>query len=163
MFIQEFITPAMACSGISIGSYVRKGNILLGESDYVDVERLLIEFDDEETAQNFERALMNDVACVIIDEDTSLDAAPEDLRNEFLLCESAGNKNRLEEILDELWEDYVIKPYNTEPRETSGIKRVAVMHDGGGSAYGFKGMELELREWMRSHGFPDNDWNLNIA
>jgi len=160
MFIQEFITPAMACSGISIGSYVRKGNILLCESDYVDVERLLIEFDDEETAQNFERALMNDVACVIIDEDTSLDAAPEDLRNEFLLCESAGNKNRLEEILDELWEDYVIKPYNTEPRETSGIKRIA---DGGGSAYGFKGMELELREWMRSHGFPDNDWNLNIA
>ena len=160
MFIQEFITPAMACSGISIGSYVRKGNILLCESDYVDVERLLIEFDDEETAQHFELALMDDVACVIIDEDTSLDAASEDLRDEFLLCEAAGNKNRLEEILDELWEDYVIKPYNTEPRETSGIKRIA---DGGGSAYGFKGMELELREWMRSHGFPDNDWNLNIA
>lgn len=163
MFIKEFITPAMACSGISIGSYVRKGNVLLCESDYVDVERLLIEFDDEETAQHFERALMNDVASVIIDEDTSLDAAPEDLRDEFLLCEAAGNKNRLEEILDELWEDYGIKPYNTEPRETSGIKRVAVMHDDGVSAYGFEGMESELREWMRSHGFPDNDWNLNIA
>ena len=40
MFIKEFNTPAMACSGISIGSYVRKGNILLCESDYVDVERL---------------------------------------------------------------------------------------------------------------------------
>jgi hypothetical protein len=37
------------------------------------------------------------------------------------------------------------------------------MHDDGVSAYGFEGMESELREWMRSHGFPDNDWNLNIA
>jgi len=29
MLIEEFITPVMACSGISIGSAVRKGNILL--------------------------------------------------------------------------------------------------------------------------------------
>ena len=51
MYIKEFITPAMACSGVSIGSAVRKGNVLLCESDDVDVERILIEFDDEETAQ----------------------------------------------------------------------------------------------------------------
>jgi hypothetical protein len=163
MFIKEFITPAMACSGISIGSYVRKGSVLLCESDYVDVERLLIEFDDEETAQHFERALVSGNACVIIDEDISLDAAPEELRDEFLLCEAAGNKSRLEELLDELWEEYGIKPYSNEPRETSGTKRIAVMHVDGVSAYGFKGMESELRKWMLAHGYPDTDWNLNIA
>jgi hypothetical protein len=163
MYIKEFITPAMVCSGISIGSCVRKGNVLLCESDYVDVERLLIEFDDDETAQHFERALERDDAYVIIDEDTSLDAAPEELRNEFLLCEAAGNKTRLEEVLDELWEEYGINPYKNDPRETSGIKRIAVMHDDGVSAYGFKGMESALREWMRSHGFPDTSWNLNVA
>jgi hypothetical protein len=161
MYIKEFNTPAMACSGVSIGSTVRKGNVLLCESNDVDVERILIEFEDKETAQHFERALENDAACVIIDEDTSLDAAPEELRDEFLLCEAAGNKSRLEEILDELWEEYGISPYKKQERETSGIKRIAVMHDDGVSAYGFKGMESALREWMTAHGFPETTWNLN--
>jgi hypothetical protein len=37
------------------------------------------------------------------------------------------------------------------------------MHDDGVSAYGFKGMESALREWMSFHGFPVTTWNLNIA
>jgi hypothetical protein len=57
MYIEEFITPAMACSGVSIGSVVRKGAVLLCESDDVDIERIVIEFDDEEIAQDFERAM----------------------------------------------------------------------------------------------------------
>jgi hypothetical protein len=164
MYIEEFITPAMACSGVSIGSVVRKGAVLLCESDDVDIERIVIEFDDEEIAQDFERAMENDAARIIIDEDTSLDAAPEDLRNEYLLCKAAGNKERLEELLDELWEEYGINPKKEdERRETSGIKRIAVMHDTGVSAYGFLGMESALREWMTKHGFPVEDWNLHVA
>jgi hypothetical protein len=159
MYIEEFITPAMACSGVSIGSAVRKETILLCESDDVDIERILIEFDDEETAQDFERALEDNAACIIIDEDTSLDAAPEELRNEYLLCQAAGNKKRQ----DELWEEYGINPEKDEPRETSGIKRIAIMHDTGVSAYGFHGMESALREWMAAHGFPVTDWNLNVC
>ena len=163
MYIEEFITPAMACSGVSIGSAVRKGTVLLCESDDVDIERILIEFDDEETARDFERALEDNAACIIIDEDTSLDAAPEELRNEYLLCQAAGNKKRQEELLDELWEEYGINPEKDEPRETSGIKRIAVMHDTGVSAYGFQGMESALREWMAAHGFPVTNWNLNVC
>ena len=163
MYIDEFITPAMACSGVSIGSAIRKGTILLCESDDVDIERILIEFEDEETARYFETTLEDNKARIVIDEDTSLDAAPEDLRNEFLLCEAAGNKKRLEELLDELWEEYGITPFKNKPRETSGIKRIAVMHDTGVSAYGFKGMESELREWMTAHGFDVQDWNLRVS
>jgi hypothetical protein len=44
MYIEEFITPAMACSGVSIGSAVRRGTVLLCESDDVDIERILIVF-----------------------------------------------------------------------------------------------------------------------
>jgi hypothetical protein len=163
MYIDEFITPAMACSGVSIGSAVRKGTVVLCESDDVDIERLIIEFEDEETARYFEATLEENKARIVIDEDTSLDAAPEDLRNEFLLCEAAGNKKRLEELLDELWEEYGITPYKNKPRETSGIKRIAVMHDTGVSAYGFKGMESALREWMMAHGFDVQDWNLRVS
>ncbi|MCE0499514.1 MAG: hypothetical protein LV481_16360 [Methylacidiphilales bacterium] len=163
MYIEEFITPAMACSGVSIGSVVRKGNVLLCESDDVDIERIMIEFEDEEIAQDFERALENNAARIIIDEDTSLDAAPEELRNEYLLCEAAGNQERLEELHKELWEEYGIHPDKDEPRKTSGIKRIAVMHDTGVSAYGFRGMESALREWMKAHGFPVTDWNLRVC
>jgi hypothetical protein len=163
MYIEEFITPAMACSGVSIGSAVRRGTVLLCESDDVDIERILIEFDDEDAARYFEAALENDVARIIIDEDTSLEAAPEDLRNEYLLCDAAGNKERLEELHKELWEEYGIHPDRDEPRETSGIKRIAVMHDTGVSAYGFKGLEAALREWMTAHGFDVQDWNLRIC
>jgi hypothetical protein len=49
------------------------------------------------------------------------------------------------------------KPQNPPARETSGIKRLAIMHDHGVNAFGFKGREKELERWMAENGFNSSD------
>jgi hypothetical protein len=131
-------------------------------SDDVTVERILIEFEDEDAAKAFEDSL-EDRARIVIDEDTSLERAPVFLQNRYWHYLEIGNEKRLHQLITILWERYGIDPDSNRPRETSGIIRIAVMHDHGVSAYGFHGMEDDLRKWMRSHGFPVTDWNLNVS
>ena len=162
MYIHDFRTPAFACSGVPIETVIRKKSVLLCTSDGVYLERILIEFEDEDTAKAFEDSL-EDRARIVIDEDTSLERAPAFLQNRYWHYSEIGNEKRLNQLITILWERYGIDPNPHRPRETSGIIRIAVMHDHGVSAYGFHGMEDDLRKWMRSHGFPVTDWNLNIS
>lgn len=162
MYIDEFRTPAFACSGVPIEAVIRKGSVLLCVTDGVDVERILIEFEDEDTARAFEASLENG-ASIVIDEDTSLERAPVFLQSRYWHYLETGNEKRLNQLLTILWERYGIDPDSDRVRETSGIVRIAVMHDDGVSAYGFHGMEDALRKWMCAHDFPVTDWNLNIC
>lgn len=162
MYIDEFRTPAFACSGAPIETVIRKESVLLCVTDGVDVERILIEFEDEDTAIAFEASL-EEGASIVIDEDTSLERAPAFLQNRYWHYLETGNEKRLNQLITILWERYGIDPDPERPRETSGIIRIAVMHDTGVSAYGFHGMEADLRKWMHAHGFPVTDWNLNIS
>ena len=57
-------------------------------------------------------------------------------------------------MLTVLWEDYGIHGENPPLRETSGIKRLAIMHDDGVNTFGFKGHPDILLEWMIENGFP---------
>jgi len=50
---------------------------------------------------------------------------------------------------------------NPPVRETSGIKRLAIMHDDGVNAFGFKQPDI-LLEWMIANGFPVRDVNLAL-
>ena len=162
MYIHDFRTPAFACSGVPIETVIRKKSVLLCTSDGVYLERILIEFEDEDTAKAFEDSL-EDRARIVIDEDTSLERAPEFLQNRYWHYLETGNEKRLNQLITILWERYGIDPDPNRPRETSGIIRIAVMHDDGVSAYGFHGMEGALREWMNAHGFPVTDSNLNLS
>ena len=162
MYINEFRTPAFACSGVPIETVIRKKSVLLCVTDGVDVERILIEFENENTAEAFEASL-EDGARIVIDEDTSLERAPAFLQSRYWHYLETGNEKRLNQLITILWERYGIDPDSGRARETSGIVRIAVMHDDGVSAYGFHGMEEDLRKWMKAHGFPVYDWNLNIS
>lgn len=162
MYIHDFRTPAFACSGVPIETVIRKKSVLLCTSDGVYLERILIEFEDEDTAKVFEDSL-EDRARIVIDEDTSLERAHVFLQNRYWHYLETGNEKRLHQLITILWERYGIDPDPNRPRETSGIVRIAVMHDHGVSAYGFHGMEDDLRKWMHAHGFPVTDWNLNVS
>jgi hypothetical protein len=130
--------------------------------DGVEVERILIEFEDEDTAVAFEASLERG-ASIIIDEDTSLERAPAFLQSRYWHYLATCNDKRLKQLTTILWERYGIDPDSDRVRETSGIIRITVMHDDGVSAYGFRGMEDALRKWMCAHDFPVTDWNLNIS
>lgn len=160
MYIDEFRTPAFSCSGVPIETVMRKGSVLLCGTDGVEVERILIEFEDEDTARAFEVSLERG-ASIIIDDDIPLEMAPAHLQKRYWNYLDRGDNKRLNQLLTILWEKYGIDP--DRPRETSGIVRIAVMHDDGVSAYGFLGMEDALREWMNAHGFSVNDSNLTLS
>jgi len=55
----------------------------------------------------------------------------------------SGDEERLEGVLTELWEEYGIHAENPLVRETSGIKRLAIIHDEGVNAFGFKQPDAE--------------------
>jgi hypothetical protein len=88
-------------------------------------------------------------------------AAPRELQEEYELAQVSGDKERIEEVLTILWEDYGIHGKNPPARETSGIKRLAIMHDDGVNAFGFKHPNI-LLEWMIANGFPVRDVNLAL-
>jgi hypothetical protein len=162
MYIDEFRTPAFSCSGVPIETVMRKGSVLLCGTDGVEVERILIEFEDEDTTRAFEASL-EEGASIIIDDDISLEMAPASLQKRYWHYLETGDEKRLNQLITLLWERYGIDPNPDRLRETSGIIRIAVMHDDGVSAYGFHGMEDALREWMNAHGFPVTDSNLNLS
>ena len=86
---------------------------------------------------------------------------PKELQEEYELALVSGDEERLEGVLTELWEEYGIHAENPPVRETSGIKRLAIMHDDGVNAFGFKQPDI-LLEWMIANGFPVRDVNLAL-
>ena len=70
-------------------------------------------------------------------------------------------KRGLKKCLPYYGEDYGIHGKNPPARETSGIKRLAIMHDDGVNAFGFKHPNI-LLEWMIANGFPVRDVNLAL-
>ena len=156
MGIDEIQTPGFACGGFEVVSMVRRGAVVLCESETFPIEKVFVEFEDEETAQAFEQSVNGGHAEIRVDEDTSINAAPDEVREEYELALVAGDPERLENILTELWEDYGINPENKDPRETSGIKRIAIMHDDGVESFGFKDNPKVLRQWMRENGFQQH-------
>lgn len=135
---------------------VRTGSVVTCEADEnaFPMERFVVEFESEELATAFYHSLEKETASIQIDEDLSLAAAPAELRKAYLELKDSGDKNALEAVLVELWEEYGISPEKETRRETSGVKRIAIMDDDGVYAWGFKGMKKFLGEWMTEHRFP---------
>lgn len=148
----------LATSAFSVTQAIRTGPVVSCEADVnaFPLERFVVEFESEELAIAFYNALEDESALIQIDEDHSLAAAPPSLREEYLKFRDSGDKDKLEEVLTELWEDYGIEPEKEIERETSGIKRIAIMCDDGVWAWGFKRKKKLLSEWMTAHRFPQS-------
>ena len=138
----------IVCGGIEIESVVRKGSVVLCDSVTFPIEKVFVEFEDEHLAISFVEGIKTETAIIALQE-------------EYELAQVSGDKERIEEVLTILWEDYGIHGKNPPARETSGIKRLAVMHDDGVNAFGFKHPNI-LLEWMIANGFPVRDVNLAL-
>ena len=103
------------------------------------IEKVFVGFEDEHLAISFVGGIKTETAIIALDEDTSINAAPRELQEEYELARVSGDKERIEEVLTILWEDYGIHGKNSPARETSSIKRLAIMHDDGVNAFGFNG------------------------
>jgi hypothetical protein len=160
MRVQSITIPEFVCTSFEVGSLLRNGAKLYLRSTEFPLEKILIEFETQALAELFEEAVRRGDAEVLIDDDISLQGAPKELRDEYVKAKTKRDQARLEELLTILWEEHGVDPDSKKLRETSGIVRLAIMHDDGVHAYGFKGQESKLREWMTANGFPDEDWNL---
>ena len=145
----------IAFTACEVRSVVRKGRVVLCDCDTFPIEKVFVEFEDEDLASSFEGRVKDGTAEIVLDEDTSINAAPDELREEYELASVAGDKERLERVLTELWEEYGIHAEDPPEREASGIKRLAIMHDDGVNAFGFKGDRKKLTKWMRKNGFRE--------
>ena len=126
------------------------------------IEKVFVEFEDEDLAVSFEECVKDGTARIVLDEDTSINAAPKELQEEYELALVSGDEERLEGVLTVLWEEYGIHGENPPIRETSGIKHLAIMHDDGVNTFGFKGHPDILLEWMIENGFPLRNVNLAL-
>ena len=151
--INRIETPALVACDIRIVSAIRRNRVVICEADTFPIERIFIEFERESLATDFQRSLEEGTSVIKIDPDSSIDAVPAKLRRKYFALIESGDTVRLTELLNELWEDYGVDPECTAVRETSGIRRIAIMHDDGVSSCGFRGKKRELRRWMFAHGF----------
>jgi hypothetical protein len=163
MYVESITIPEFACTRFEIAFFLRNGTKVYLRSAEFPIEKILIEFEDQARAESFENAVQHGIAEIVIDEDTSVKAAPKELGDEYRQAKAKGDHSKLEELLTVLWEDYGVNPDSQRPRETSRIRRIAIMHDDGVHAFGFKGQESKLRDWMTANGFPDEDWNLTMV
>jgi hypothetical protein len=122
---------------------------------------VFVEFENEDLAVAFEESVIAGSAQILLDEDTSLNAAPKELQDEYKQALVSGDKERLEEVLTELWEEYGIE-VDAPARNTSGIVHLAIMHDDGVNAFGFRGDRRKLLEWMAANGFAPRDQRLDL-
>ncbi len=136
----------IVCGGIEIESVVRKGSVVLCDSVTFPIEKVFVEFEDEHLAISFVEGIKTETAIIALDEDTSINAAPRELQEEYELAQVSGDKERIEEVLTILWEDYGIHGKNPP----AGV-----------NAFGFKHPNI-LLEWMIANGFPVRDVNLAL-
>jgi len=161
LYIQHLETPGLVAHEIKVISAVRKDRVVICEADTFPIERIILEYEDEALAMAFHGDLAEGRAAIKIEEDVSINAAPVKLQEKYFMLQESGDKVRLAKFLSKLWADYGVDPESTEARETSGIRRIAIMHDDGISSCGFQGMERELRRWMTAHGFPSGRGLIN--
>lgn len=160
-YIESLETPGLVAHEIEVISAVRKDRVVICEADTFPIERIIVEYEDEELAMAFHRDLAEGRAAIKIDEDLSINAVPAKLQKKYFTLQQSGAEVRPAKLLFKLWEDYGVDPESAKARETSGIRRIAIMHDDGISSYGFQGMERELRHWMTAHGFPSGRGLIN--
>jgi hypothetical protein len=87
----------IACGGeIEVESVVRKGPVVLCEAVTFPIEKVFVEFQDEDLAISFEECVKRGTATILLDEDTSINAAPKELQEEYELALVSGDKERLE-------------------------------------------------------------------
>jgi hypothetical protein len=70
---------------------------------------------------SFEEGVKTGTADIAPDEHTSINAAPRELQEEYELAQVSGDKERIEEVLTVLWEDYGIHGENPPVREASEL------------------------------------------
>jgi hypothetical protein len=154
LYLNRLETPAFVAHDIKVIRAIRKGRVVLCEADTFHVERILVEYEEEQQAMAFVRDLELGWAAILIEEDVSINAAPVKLQRKYFALMASGDRAHMEKLLTELWEHYGVDPERGEQRETSGVRRIAIMHNDGVSSYGFRGMKRQLRRWMIAHGFP---------
>ena len=160
-YIQHLETPGLVAHEIEVTSAVRKDRVVICDAATFPIERLIVEYEEDELAIAFHRDLFERRATIRIEADVSINAAPAKLQEKYFMLQESGDEVRLVRLLSKLWEDYGVNPESTEARETSGIRRIAIMHDDGISSCGFQGMERELRRWMTAHGFSSGRGLIN--
>ena len=88
-----------------------------------------------------------------LEEDYSLEAAPRELREEYEAAQLSGDKDRVEAILTELWEEYGIDPEkDPDQRATGGIRGLVVIDDHFAHVVGFEHKKAEATAWLERRG-----------
>jgi hypothetical protein len=129
VWIEEFNTPWIAFGGLEIDTVERQAAFVMCRASGGDLELILLEFEDAGMAESFEQELELG-ATIYVEEDYSLEAAPRELRDEYEAAQLSGDKDRVEAILTELWEEYGIDPEkDPDQRATGGIRKLVVTDD----------------------------------
>ncbi len=121
----------MVAHDIKVIRAIRKDRVVICEADTFPIERIIVEYEEEASAMAFHRDLTEGRAAIRIEEDVSINAAPVELQEKYYALMVSGDKVRIAMLLTELWEDYGVDPERTDARETSGVRRIAIMHDDG--------------------------------
>ena len=69
--------------------------MVLCDSVTFPIEKVFVEFEDEHLAISFVEGIKTETAIIALDEDTSIDAAPQE---EYELAQVSGDKERIEEV-----------------------------------------------------------------
>ena len=152
LWIEKFNTPWIAFDDLEIDAVERKGAFVMCRASGGDLELILLEFKDAGTAESFEQELELG-ATIYVEEDYSLEAAPRELREEYEAAQLSGDKDRVEAILTELWEEYGIDPEkDPDQRATAGIRKLVVIDDHFAHVIGFEQKRAEVTAWLERHG-----------
>lgn len=153
LWIEEFNTPWITFGGLEIDTVERQGALVRCRCKGDDVELILLEFEDPGLAERFEFDLESG-AIIYIEEDYTLEAAPRQLQEEYQLAELSDDKERLEAVLTELWEEYGVNPdRDPSERETSGIQRMVATTDDIAQVVGFQRDNVKVLDWLQRHGY----------
>lgn len=164
MWIAEINTPDFCGSEIEVREMGRSGSTVVCDTLEEDISKLIIEFEDESSAEGFENAVHSGRAQIQIEANFSMETVNEEMKLEYELAKISGDKDRLEAVLKELWEGDGIDPERTKPREMSGIKRIVTVlgnEYGGRSVLGIgfrdpKGWET-FEQWLKTFGLSNAD------
>ena len=85
----------IVCGGIEIESVVRKGSVVLCDSVTFPIEKVFVEFEDEHLAISFVEDVKTGTVNIALDEETSINAAPKELQEEYELALVSGDEERL--------------------------------------------------------------------
>ena len=77
---------------MEIESIVRKGSVVLCDSVTFPIEKVFVEFEEEHLAISFEECVKRGTAKIALDEDTSINAAPRELQEEYELAQVSGDR-----------------------------------------------------------------------